>query len=69
QISCADVNGDLSFDNIDLTYLLSFLYGDGPPPAYPGGGDVDNSGNLNVADAMYMINYRLNSGQPPGCGD
>ncbi len=69
QISCADVNGDLSFDNIDLAYLLSFLYGNGPPPPLPEGGDVDNSGNINVADAMYMINYRLNSGPPPDCED
>ncbi len=67
KVSCADVNGDLSFDNIDLAYLLSFLYGDGPPPAYPGGGDVDNSGNINVADAMYIINYYHNSGPPPDC--
>ncbi len=69
KISCADVNGDLAFDYIDLTYLLSFLYGDGPPPAYPGSGDVDNSGNINVADAMYIINYRFNFGPPPDCGD
>ena len=69
KVSCADINGDSSFDYIDLAYLLAYLYSDGPPPVYPSGGDVNNSGNTNVADAMYMINYRLNSGPPPDCGN
>ncbi|RKX20157.1 MAG: hypothetical protein DRP51_06170 [Candidatus Zixiibacteriota bacterium] len=69
KVSCADVNGDQSFDYIDLVYLLSYLYEDDPPPVAPGTGDVDNSGEINVADVMYIINYRLNSGPPPDCGE
>ena len=67
KIFCADINGDLSFNETDLVYLLSYLFDNGPPPATPAGGDVDHSGSINVADAMYMINYRYNSGPPPDC--
>ena len=69
KVSCADVNGDESFDYIDLVYLLSYLFENGPAPVAPASGDVDNSGDINVADVMYIINYRLNSGPPPVCGE
>lgn len=69
KVFCADINGDLSCDYIDLIYLLSYLFDNGPTPITQASGDVDNSGEINVADAMYLINYRLNSGPPPDCGD
>lgn len=69
RVDCADVNGDKSFDGIDFDYLLDFLYQNGPEPVSPASGDVDNSGETNVADAMYIINYRLKSGPPPKCGN
>lgn len=69
NLSCADIDGNGSFNDLDLVYLLFYLYNDGPAPVTLSGGDVDNSGGINVADAIYIINFRFNSGPPPDCGD
>ncbi|MCP4703758.1 MAG: hypothetical protein GY865_04035 [candidate division Zixibacteria bacterium] len=68
-ISCGDVSEDGVIDESDLKFLLYYLYtNNSSEPLELINGDVDNSGDINVADAMYIINYRHNSGPPPVCG-
>jgi len=49
----------------DLTYLVEFLFFDGPPPPCPEEGDVDGSGGINVADLTYLVDFLFFGGPPP----
>jgi hypothetical protein len=64
-----DVNGDWSMSILDVTYLINYLYKDGPPPERMNNADVDNSCAINLLDVTYMINYLYKNGPEPleGC--
>jgi hypothetical protein len=59
-----DANGDLVINILDVTYLIRYLYLDGPPPD-PYAGDVDVNGLINLLDITYLINYLYKGGPPP----
>jgi len=63
-----DVNGDWSMNILDVTYLINFLYRDGPPPADMNNADPNGSCAVNILDATYLINYLYKSGQEPVVG-
>jgi len=66
DLSCADVNGDGSFNLADATYILAYYYDNGPAPM-EGTGDVDNSGTINLIDATFLVKYLHAEGPPPLC--
>ncbi len=66
NLTCADVNGDGTFNMADAVYILAYYYNSGPPPVN-GTGDVDGSGEVNLIDATWLIKYLQNEGFPPMC--
>jgi hypothetical protein len=65
---CGDVNGDRLGPNVaDLTYLVDYLFLDGPPPPIMDAANVDGTGVVNVADLAYLVSYLFYDGPPPAC--
>ncbi|RKX17468.1 MAG: hypothetical protein DRP51_10790, partial [Candidatus Zixiibacteriota bacterium] len=65
--------GDANFDGLinilDVVYIISYLYRDGPPPQpITVTGDTDCDGNVNILDAVIIINF-LYKGYDPPCGN
>jgi len=59
-----DANGDGAINILDATYLINYLYRDGPPPD-PYAGDINGDGSINILDVTYLINYLYKDGPPP----
>ncbi len=63
-----NVNGQGGVNVADLTYLVDYLFYNGPAPPCPGESDADSSGAVNVADLSYLVNFLFQSGPaPPPC--
>lgn len=68
-----DINGSGTGPDIsDLVYLVSYMFGGGPEPAFKAGdnyfpqADVDCSGaGPDISDLVYLVNYMFNSGPEP----
>jgi len=65
------IRGNVNYDpgdnvNIaDLTYLVAYLFGGGPPPPCFEEGDVNGDGAINIADLTYLVAYLFRGGPPP----
>jgi len=70
QRECGDVTGDLLLNLLDITYLIAYLYNEGPAPVeYECYGDPNEDDLVNMLDIVYLINY-LYKEYPaplPGC--
>ena len=64
-----DVDGGGSINVTDITYLVDYLFGDGPEPVPYLAGDCDCDDSVNVADLTYLVDYLFGGGPPPGCWD
>lgn len=66
---CGDVSGDGNGPNIaDLTYLVAYLFGGGPPPPDMQTADINGSGgDPNIADLTYLVAYLFGGGPDPIC--
>jgi hypothetical protein len=64
---CGDLNGDETINLLDITYLVSYLYRDGPQPEPIESADVDNSGGVNLLDVSYLVSYLYRDGPDPNC--
>lgn len=64
---CGDPNNDEAINILDVTFLISYLYKDGPAPEYPNSADVNNSGETNILDITYIIAYLYQGGPEPDC--
>lgn len=64
---CADVNIDASVNILDITWLIDYLYKNGPPPLFPTTADVNRDGTVNILDITYLINYLYKGGPEPDC--
>ncbi len=64
-ISHGDVNNDVNINLLDISFLISYIYEDGPEP-FPNLrlGDANCSGTINLLDITYLISYLYDS--PPG---
>jgi hypothetical protein len=65
NLLCGDVDGDGNVNVSDVVFLISFVFGDGPPPDPLEVGDVDCNGTINVSDVVYLINYVFGDGPEP----
>jgi len=65
---CGDADGSGAINILDGTYLINYLYRDGPPPVpLDEAGDVDGGGSINILDVTYLINYLYRGGPAPVC--
>ena len=64
---CGDVNGDGVVNLIDITYLIDYMYGDGPQPMTFKLSDVNNDGYCNILDITRLINFLYMGGAAPEC--
>ncbi|UCD95414.1 MAG: dockerin type I repeat-containing protein [Candidatus Zixiibacteriota bacterium] len=64
---CGDANCDGNMNILDITYLVDYLYREGPPPLPNEAGDADGSGETNILDITNLINYLYKEGPAPIC--
>jgi len=64
---CGDVNNDENVNIFDITYLISYLYMEGPPPEIMESADVNHDGARNIFDITYLIGYLYLDGPEPDC--
>ncbi len=64
---CGDVNGTETVNILDITYLIAFLYKEGPPPDPMEAADVNATGTVNILDITYLIAYLYKEGPEPNC--
>lgn len=63
---CGDGNGNGIVGITDATYLLAFLYKNGPAPTLRVA-DVNGNGTLNILDVTYLIAHLFKSGPELNC--
>jgi hypothetical protein len=61
-----DANGDGTVNITDAVYLVTYIFGGGPPPVPLLSGDANCDGTVNITDAVYLITYIFGGGPPPG---
>jgi hypothetical protein len=64
---CGNINGDEDINIFDITYLISFLYLDGPPPTPMNAANVNGDADINIFDVVYLISYIYLEGPEPNC--
>jgi PKD repeat protein len=66
-MTCGDVDNSSTVNILDITYIVNYLYKEGPPPVPYEAADVDGSGTLNILDVTYLANYLYKNGPEPEC--
>jgi hypothetical protein len=67
------VPGDANVDSVvnvgDVTYLVGFLYKNGPMPCIPEAGDANGDCIVNIGDVTFLVGYLYKNGPAPlpGC--
>ena len=64
---CGDPNQDEIINLLDVTFLINYLYREGPEPDPLDMSDVNNDGTVNILDITHLINYLYLEGPPPNC--
>jgi len=67
NLVCGDADEDGKTNLLDITYLINYLYKNGPEPASLWAADPDGSGGINILDCTYLINYLYKGGPEPDC--
>jgi len=62
---CGDANGNGTINILDGTYLINYLYRQGPPPPALLAGDANGNGALNILDVTFLIEYLYKGGSIP----
>ena len=60
-----DINHDGSIDITDLTYLVDYFFGGGPPPPCLEEADVNGDGSVDITDLTYLVDYMFGGGPGP----
>jgi hypothetical protein len=60
-----DMDDNMKIDLADLTYLVAYMFLDGPAPNYPESADVNSDGRHNIADIVFLIRYIFSGGTEP----
>lgn len=73
QLGCCDTPGDANDDAVvnigDPTFLINFIFKDGPPPACGAEADCNTDCAINIGDAVNLIIYIFRNGPPLLCSD
>ena len=64
---CGDANDNGSVNVLDLTFLVNFLYKQGPAPNHTQAADVNRTGTVNILDITYLINFLYKHGPALNC--
>ncbi len=64
---CGDVNNDGGIDLLDITFLIAYLYKEGPVPDSLWAADPDGNEIINILDITYLISFLYKSGPEPNC--
>jgi len=64
-----DANNSGDVNGVDVTYLVNYLKGFGPPPDPMLLGDANGNCDVNGVDVVYLVNYLKGFGPPPFAGD
>ena len=64
---CGDADGNIQIDILDVTYMIDYLYRNGPSPIMIKSSDANDSGNINLLNIIYLINYLYKGGPTPVC--
>jgi hypothetical protein len=67
EFICGDANSDESINILDATFIINYLYKDGPPPSPEESANVNNDGGINLLDATHLVNYLYKDGPEPVC--
>ncbi len=67
---CGDIDGSGGIPDIsDITYLVSFMFQEGPPPPNAATADIDGSGGPpDIGDLIELVTYMFQDGVEPTCG-
>lgn len=62
-----DANNTFSYNILDVTYIINYLYKGGPTPTPYAvcSGDANASCSINILDVSYLINYLYKGGPSP----
>ena len=58
-------DGPIPADISDLTYIVDYIFGGGPPPVCYAEGDLNASGYVDITDLTYLVDFIFGGG-PPG---
>jgi PKD repeat protein len=64
---CGDADNNSAVNILDITYLISYLYKDGPEPESMWAADPDGNGMVNILDITYLISFLYKDGPDPLC--
>lgn len=68
---CCNLPGDANNDGeviiFDITYLIDFLYHEGPAPACWDEGNANGDANINLFDITYLQVFLYSEGPAPTC--
>ncbi len=64
---CGDANSDNGVNILDVTFLINYLYKEGPPPLNADLADANGDGTINILDVTILVNFLYKSGPPPQC--
>jgi hypothetical protein len=67
QYVCGDADASGAVNLLDVTFIINYLYKEGPAPVPPEGADADGNGSLNILDVTHIINYLYKEGPEPIC--
>jgi hypothetical protein len=66
---CGDANNDNKTNLLDISFIINYLYRQGPAPNPIQAADVDKNGTTNLLDVSAIINFLYRGGEPLGCPD
>jgi hypothetical protein len=66
-LPCGDMNGDITVNSADLSYLANYLFFSGPSPLDLSKADVNGDMQLNMADLSYLANFLYFAGPDLNC--
>jgi len=64
---CGDANADLVVNIIDITYIIAYLYDNGPEPQPMDAADVNGSSDINIMDVTAIIENLYFDGEDLSC--
>jgi len=64
---CGDASNNGAVNILDVTFLITYLYLEGPAPEHEAATDANGSGTINILDATYLIAYLYTDGPEPIC--
>lgn len=67
-IFCGNADANSMVNISDATYLIAYVFGEGPAPEPVLAGDVDCNSMVNISDAVYLVAYIFSGGPAPCAG-